>query len=162
MKREGKKDEKHKKSFALLCAIVAAVGAAAAWLCWKDRWIAPPAPPQALPTIPPAEFERVKEQVRLVGRTLLGVTPEQEKQIDAIWRRPPATLNELVEFTRRSDAVLTETQRAIAKPIRRAARNQVIDHILEPARSRFPPEDFERLKNAVKARVDARVDGLGP
>ncbi|MCX8038893.1 MAG: hypothetical protein N3D11_17975 [Candidatus Sumerlaeia bacterium] len=162
MKRDTKAEEKPKKSFAVLCIAAAVVGVAAAWLCWRDRLIAPPAPPQALPTIAPADFEKVKEQVRLVGRTLLGVTPEQEKQIDAIWRRPPATLNELVEFTRRSDAVLTETQRAIAKPIRRAARNQVIDRILEPARSRFPPEDFERLKTAIKTRVDARVDGPGP
>jgi len=95
----------------------------------------------------------------LLGRTLLGVTPDQEQKIEAIWKRLPRSVDELAEYSRKTDAVLTEKQRMLVRPIRRRIRREAIDRMLEPARSRFSPEDFEKFRNAIMTRVDKRIDG---
>ena len=92
-------------------------------------------------------------------RTVLKVTPQQEKQIEAIWSHMPSSLNELVVMNRQMDAVFTPDQRRIVRPLQRVMRNKVIDDMLEPARSRFQPADFEKFQREIKRRVDAKIEG---
>jgi hypothetical protein len=110
-----------------------------------------------MPALPRAQEEKVREAVRQFGRTVLGVTPEQEKAIEAVWQEPPWSLGELIERQKKSDAILTPQQRAFIRPIRIMVRNTVIDGILEPGRDRFKPDDFEKFKYQVKLRVAQRM-----
>jgi hypothetical protein len=134
---------------------LAGLAAFGAYKYWKPR--DPARSEGQLPFFTKAQEQQMREGLRQVGRTLLGLTPDQEKKMQAIWQRFPTTVDELVDHTKRTDEVLTETQRAIVKPIRTMARHQAIDRMLEPARSRFPPEDFEKFKKVIKERVDQRI-----
>jgi len=146
-----------KALLAILCVAAVALSAFAAYRHWRPDRRASVA--GAIPQLPKAEETRLREEARLLGRTLLGVTPDQEKKIEAIWQQPPRSLDEVVEYSRRTDAALTETQRMLVKPIRTRIRHEAIDRMLAPARSRFSREDFQKFRNAIMTRVDKRIDG---
>jgi hypothetical protein len=146
-----------KSLLAILCVAAGALIAFAAYGHWKSGRRASVA--NSIPPLPKAEETRLREEARLLGRTLLGVTPDQEQKIEAIWKRLPRSVDELAEYSRKTDAVLTEKQRMLVRPIRRRIRREAIDRMLEPARSRFSPEDFEKFRNAIMTRVDKRIDG---
>jgi Spy/CpxP family protein refolding chaperone len=113
-------------------------------------------------TFPPIPVEAqmmVRQGIHLVGRPALGLTPEQVQQIQALLERFPRNLDELLDVTRRVDAILTPEQREKARPLRRRVRHGITDLVLEPARSRFRPEDFEKFKNEIKRRMDLRMEG---
>jgi hypothetical protein len=140
-----------------MCFILVALCAFGAYRYWKSR--SATHSEEFRPLFTKAQEQQIREGLHQVGKTLLGITPDQEKKLEAIWQRFPATVDELVDHTKRTDEVLTEKQLAIVNPIRRMARHQAIDRMLEPARSRFPPGDFEKFKKAIKERVDGRIGG---
>jgi len=127
-----------------------------AYKYWKMPRPAPPAAPP-LP-ISKADEQKIREEMHALGKTLLGVTPEQEKKIEAIWQRFPTTVDELVAFNKKTDEALTDKQRLVLRPIQRMMRHKAIDRMLESSRPRFPPQDFERFRQAIKDRVDKRVE----
>lgn len=119
----------------------------------------PPPLPDVIAPIPPDQQQALRTGMRLVGKTLLQASPEQEKQLAEIWDKTPRSLNEVIEMQRRTDRILTPEQRARLTPLRQGFQSRVIDQMLEPARDRFKPEDFERMKDEVKSRVEQRVQG---
>lgn len=116
----------------------------------------PPVIVQLLP-LPQEEERAIFREMARIGRVVLRLTPEQIEGLSATWQRLPQSIDELIEAQRRTNEVLTPMQRAILQPVRRALRNQVIDRHLEPTRNHFTPEDFEKLRAAVRLRVEQRL-----
>jgi len=142
---------------AVMCFALVAVCGFGAYKYRKSRNA--PRSESFLPILTKAQEEQIREGLHQVGKTFLGITLDQEKKLEAIWQRFPTTVDELVDYTKRTDEVLTDKQRALANPIRKMARHQAIDRMLEASRSRFPPEDFEKFKRVIKERVDGRIGG---
>lgn len=143
-----------------------AVAAALGFLGWRIhqhrlRNNPPPLPPleNVLPVIPKDQEKQIRTAVKLGARTLLKVTPDQEKRMDDLWKQPPRSIEELIEFNKKVDAILTPQQVEKARPLRRMLRHAVLDRMLEGAGKRLSPNDFEKFKNEIKARVDRRIEG---
>lgn len=119
----------------------------------------PPPLPEVIAPIPPGHQEALRSGMRLVSKTLLRVSPEQGKQLTELWDKTPRSVDEVIEYQRRTDQILTPEQRARFKPLRQAFQNRIVDEMLEPARNRFPASDFEKFRNEVKNRVEERISG---
>lgn len=110
-----------------------------------------------LPRLTAEQEKAVETMVRQFGRDVLGVTPEQEKAIEAVWWPRPRTLDDVVAAKNKTDALLTPQQRAMVKPFQSMMRNSVVDRIVEPARNYFPEQDFQKFKAEIKKRAAQRV-----
>jgi hypothetical protein len=114
-----------------------------------------------LPHLGQQQEMQVYRDMSNIAQTILRITPQQREKLSAIWGpRLPQTVDELVDYQRRTNEVLTPTQRLVLRPVRRVLRERAIDQIVEPARGHFTPEDFEKLRTAVKARINQRLAGL--
>ncbi len=119
-----------------------------------------PAPlPDVIPPIPPAEQEQLRVGIQLLGIGVLGFTADQSKAVDAIWQTPPRSMNEVIDYLKRTNAAMTPEQQAVFREYRVKYTEQIVDHILAPARKRFTPEDFEKFQKEIKARVEHRISG---
>ena len=101
----------------------------------------------------------MRKGMHFIGTQVLDLTPEQGKKLGEIWKHLPRSVDELVDFQKRTDDVLTTGQRERLRPVQKTFRHQVIDRMLDPTKDRFAPGDFPKLKDEVKRRVDQRVDG---
>lgn len=119
----------------------------------------PPPLPNVIAPIPDDKVEAVRGGMKLLAKTVLHATPEQEEKLNEIWKNPPRSVEEVIQYQKRTDEVLTPEQRATFKPIRNGFRNRVIDQILSPASKRMTPEDFAKFTQEIKARVAHRIDG---
>lgn len=149
-----------KRNAAILFAIVAVAALGYSACRGRQRYLAEhPAPlPDVIAPISKEEHEKMRKGMGLLGATLLQTTPEQQKKLDEIWKTPPRTLEEVNQYQKRTDAVLTEQQLAILKPIRKRVQGQIVDKFLDPVAKRLPPEDFEKFRTEVKNRVDSRIN----
>jgi hypothetical protein len=115
--------------------------------------------PHVIAPIPKNQEEFVRNGMRFVGTQVLDLTPDQGKKLGKIWQHLPRSVDELVDFQKRTDDILTTGQRERLRPIQKTLRHQVVDRMLEPTKGRFATGDFEKMKDEVKRRVDHRVDG---
>lgn len=109
--------------------------------------------------IPPEKVDAVQTGLKIAGKTILRLSAEQQAQVDEIWKNPPRSLEEAIDYLRRTDSVMTPAQRALFHPMRKTFQDRVIDEMLAPAGKRMPPEDFQKMTEEVKKRVDQRIDG---
>lgn len=119
----------------------------------------PPPLPEVIAPIPPGQQEALRTGMKLLSKTVLQATPEQEKRLAEMWDKTPRSLAEIIERQRETDRILTPEQRAKLAPLRRAFQNRIVDEMLEPARDRFAAEDFEKFREEVKKRVEERITG---
>lgn len=119
----------------------------------------PPPLPNVIAPIPADRVDAVRTGLKLVGPTVLGLSGDQQKEIDAIWKNPPRSMEEVIQYQRRTDEVMTPEQRAKFRPLRKAFQGRVIDQMLAPAGERMPPDDFQKMKEEVGKRVDERIEG---
>lgn len=115
--------------------------------------------PDVIAPIPEGEREALRTGMRVVGKTILRLSPDQEKKVTEIWKKTPRSLDEIIEMQKATNRLLTPQQRARLDPLRKAFQGRIVDQMLEPARDRFGGEDFEKLKKTVKERVEERVSG---
>ena len=156
-----KKSSKKARLLALAFAVAALGFLAVNGYRGRQRYLQEhPAPlPEVIPPIPPAEQERLRVGIQLLGIGVLGFTAEQSKQVDAIWQRLPRSLNEVIDYLKRTNAVMTPVQQAKFRQYRVRYTEEMVDRILEPARKRFKPDDFEKFEKEIKTRVEHRISG---
>ncbi len=119
----------------------------------------PPPLPGVIAPIPPEMREGVRTGMQLLGKTLLQLTPEQNRKLAEIWKTSPRSINEAIEYQKETDKLLDARQKAIMKPIRKTFQDRVVDHMMEHARDRFSEADFGKLKDEIKVRVEKRITG---
>ncbi len=156
-----KKNVKMRRLLALAFALAAIGLLAVNSYRGRQRYLQehPPPLPEVIPPIPQDEQERLRVGIQLLGFGVLGFTPDQSKQVDAIWQRPPRSLNEVIDYLRRTNAVLTPEQQARFRQHRVRYTERIVDRLLEPSRKRFTPEDFDKFQKEIKARVERRISG---
>lgn len=112
---------------------------------------------ELIPVIPQGQQASVAQAITLASSLALGLNPDQQARVREIWKVPPKSLQELIGKTRQVDKVLTPAQLARFKPMRRMVQNQIVDALFEAGRNRFSPQDFNRMKDTIKQRVEQRM-----
>jgi len=150
-----------KKSAAWTFALVGLAALAVSAYYGRQRYLRenPPPLPNVIAPIPEGRVDQVRVGLKLVGATVLKTTPEQQAKIDEIWKNPPRSVEEVIDYQKRTNQVFNAEQRAKFKPMRKRFQNEVIDEMLAPAGKRMPGDDFKKLTDEVKRRVDERIDG---
>lgn len=110
-----------------------------------------------IPVIPKARQEAAMNAIVTAARLALALSPEQQEKVRAIWGTPPTSFQELIAKQKEMDKVLTPAQLAIARPVRKAVQDKIVDEMFESGRDRFTPEDFKKFKDEIKRRVDERM-----
>ena len=105
------------------------------------------------------EAEAVMSTVSNAMKLTAFLPGEQQEKVREIWKTPPRSLTELIEKQRQMDSVLTPEQLNRARPVRRFVQGRIVDQMFERGRDRIAPEEFDKLKDEVKRRVEERMSG---
>lgn len=119
----------------------------------------PPPLPNVIAPIPPDQLKAIRVGFPIFRKTVLLTSSEQDHKLDQLWKNPPRSLAEVIEYEQRTNDILTTQQLTLYRPVRTAFQNRVIDQMLAPAGQRLSSGDFDKLKNEVKDRVQKRIDG---
>lgn len=119
----------------------------------------PPPLPDVVAPLLPEQQKMVTQGMPLLGKALLKLDPDKQKKLEEIWKTTPRSVAEAIDYQRRTDALLTPEQKALLDPIRKKFQERTIDRMMAPASKRFTPEDFEKFKKEIKARVESRING---
>jgi hypothetical protein len=156
---------RRRRPLLLACAALFAVAAAAAcWWSWEHyrKVYAPPKTPvpvlDFIPTVPKDKQQEVTRAITSAAALVLTLSPGQIRDVAAIWKEPPKSLEELISKQKQMDRLLTPGQLARMRPVRTIVQGRIVDAMFENARSRFTPQDFEQLKGEIKRRVSQRMD----
>jgi hypothetical protein len=112
-----------------------------------------------IPTVPKEQEKAVMSAVAGGMSLMLFLSPEQREKAHEIWKTPPRSLEELISKQKQTDKILTPQQLERAKPVRRRIQGSIVDSMFEPGRKRFKPEEFDKMKDEIKRRVDERMSG---
>jgi hypothetical protein len=154
---------RRKRARILWAAVFAAVGIGVCLWSWRHyREVYTTAEPQIpvmdlIPVIPKAQQEAAMNAIVGAARLALALSPEQQEKVRAIWKEPPTSFQEMIAKQKEMDKVLTPIQLAIARPVRKAVQDKIVDEMFESGRDRFTPEDFKKFKDEIKRRVDERM-----
>lgn len=121
----------------------------------------PPPLQHVIAPIPEDKVETVQKGMQIFVPMYLGLNAEQKATVDQVWKTPPRSVEEVIQYLDRTHAVMSPEQRSKFKPLRTRFQEQVIDQIMEPASQGISKDDFEKLKAEVKKRVEERIDGGG-
>ena len=146
-------------------AVFAGAGIAVCFWSWSHyreeyNLAKPPIPVlDFIPTVPKDQQEKVMSMVSGGMKLMLFLSPEQQEKTREIWKTPPRTLEELITKQKETDKILTPQQLERARPVRRHIQGMIVDAMFEPGRDRFKPDEFTKLKDEVKRRVEERMTG---
>ena len=150
----------------IVLAVVFAVGGIAAcyasWKHYRKVYAAARTPIPVLdfiPVVPKENQEAVMSTVSNAMKLTAFLPGEQQEKVREIWKTPPRSLTELIEKQRQMDSVLTPEQLNRARPVRRFVQGRIVDQMFERGRDRIAPEEFDKLKDEVKRRVEERMSG---
>jgi hypothetical protein len=120
----------------------------------------PPPLPQVIAPLPPEQLALIRKGFPIVRKTVLHTTPEQDAQLDELWKKPPRSLDEVIKYEQRTNEILTTQQLVLYRPLRKAMQRRVIDQMLGPAKDRMSNTDYDKLRDEVNNRVNKRIDGF--
>src|SRR5438477_6761600 len=97
-----------KRKIAAALFAAAGIGALAysAWIS-RQRYLQqhPPPLPNVVAPIPENMMGPLRLGLKFVQTSVLFTTPDQEKQIDDLWKTPPRSLTEAIEIQKKMDQI---------------------------------------------------------
>lgn len=150
-----------RKAAAFAFAAVALVALAFSIYYGRQRYLRehPPPLPNVIAPLPPVDLALIRKGFPIVRKTVLHTSPEQDAKLEALWEKPPRSLEEVIRYEQTTNDILTTQQLALYRPLRKTFQNRVVDEMLGPLKARMTGPDFNQLSNEVKQRVTERIDG---
>ena len=110
-----------------------------------------------IPNVPKDRHEGIMQAIRKSAGFVFTLSPGQLQQLAVLWKDPPRSLPDLISRQKQMDRILTPAQVSNLAPARTAIQNKIVDEMMEPGRKRFRPDEFEKMKNEIKRRVETRM-----
>jgi hypothetical protein len=150
-----------RKTAATLFAAAALVALGFSAYYGRQRYLRehPPPLPNVIAPLSPEDMALIRKGFPIVRKTVLHTTPEQDAKLDALWAKPPRSLEEVIRYEQMTNTIMTTSQLVLYRPMRKRFEHRVIDKMLEPLGKRTSGPDFKKLSDEVKRRVDERIDG---
>ena len=158
-KKAGTSEQRKTAAFLFAIVAICALAVSAYYGRQRDLRENPPPLPNVIAPLPPEQLQAIRIGLPIVRKTILHTTPEQDAKWDELWKNPPRSLTEVIEYERRTNEILTTAQLGLYRPMRKKFQHRVVDAMLKPAGDRLSDDDFQKLKDEVKKRVDERIDG---
>jgi hypothetical protein len=152
-----------RKVAAVLFAVAALIALGISAYYGRQRYLRehPPPLPNVIAPLSSADMALIRKGFPIVRKTILHTTADQDAKLDALWAKPPRSLEEVIRYEQTTNNILTTGQLALYQPMRKRFEHRVIDKMLEPLSKRSSSVDFQKLSDEVKRRVDERIDGKG-
>lgn len=149
------------KPAAFVVTIVALVTLGLSIYYGRQRYLRehPPPLPNVIAPLPPQDLALIRKGFPIVRKTVLHTSPEQDAKLDALWKNPPRSLEEVIHYEQTTNDILTTQQLALYRPLRKSFQNRVVDEMLGPLKTRMSGPEYDKLSNEVKQRVTERIDG---